>query len=259
MDEKKFDKLVQQYRDRQKPEAKPKEREKNDPDFVPRGNRIPVIERGSIEPNRDTVYRVGEYAPRGFYSQSQLNNNMSGTDANAIYQATHDQRMRGSWNDPDRDLYYKANDMLTEQMGRPLIYKYGNELRLTPMDSSNEFDQYLNNNPFSPEDYMPEAEYNDLFFRYDTPGGQAINEAYRMIGQKPDTARQEWTPENKYDAYVTGADSTQLPNTAERLYEGVGSFYGIPEKLLANDARQNVYSELFQKWLEENNVNLPWM
>ena len=51
-----------------------------------------TIAEGSIDPNRDTVYRVGADDPYGYYSQAQLNNNMSGNDANAIYQATHEQR-----------------------------------------------------------------------------------------------------------------------------------------------------------------------
>ena len=70
----------------------------------------------TIDYGRDTAYVVGGgerspyntidgnpvYAPQ-VYSQSQLNNNMSGTDANAIYQATHDQSYNA--NDPGMMLY----------------------------------------------------------------------------------------------------------------------------------------------------------
>ena len=65
---------------------------------------------------KDTAYVVGGskktpyvtagdnpiYEPQ-VYSQSQLNNNMSGTDANAIYQATHNQAYNA--NDPGTMLY----------------------------------------------------------------------------------------------------------------------------------------------------------
>lgn len=49
----------------------------------------------SINIDRDTVYRVGGADPYGagnYYSQDQLNNNMSGPDANAIQYATNNQR-----------------------------------------------------------------------------------------------------------------------------------------------------------------------
>jgi len=45
---------------------------------------------------KDTAYVVGG-DPR---TQSQLNNNMSGTDANAIYAATHDQGFAPEYNQP---------------------------------------------------------------------------------------------------------------------------------------------------------------
>jgi hypothetical protein len=61
-----------------------------------RGNIAP----GSIDPDVDTVYRVGADDPYGYYSQSQLNNAMSGPDANAIYAATHNQQDIADYNDP---------------------------------------------------------------------------------------------------------------------------------------------------------------
>lgn len=62
--------------------------------YAQRAERQGNIAPGSIDPNRDTVYRVGGADPYGegnYYSQSQLNNAMSGNDANAIYYATHRQ------------------------------------------------------------------------------------------------------------------------------------------------------------------------
>lgn len=68
---------------------------------------------------KDTAYVVGGgrpqegmtdsngnpvYAPQ-IYSQSQLNNNMSGTDANAIYAATHDQSFAPEYNQPYMQRY----------------------------------------------------------------------------------------------------------------------------------------------------------
>lgn len=59
---------------------------------------------GSVDPNRDTVYRVGADDPSGYYTQSQLNNNMSGTDANAIYYATHNQSSPWTYSSPGERL-----------------------------------------------------------------------------------------------------------------------------------------------------------
>lgn len=58
-----------------------------------------IISSGGVNPNRDTVYRVGSADPTGFFTQSQLNNAMSGNDANAIYQATHRQNANWTYND----------------------------------------------------------------------------------------------------------------------------------------------------------------
>ena len=50
-----------------------------------------MVQPGTIDYMTDILYRIGGMNPEGFYSQDQLNNNMSGNDANAIYYATHDQ------------------------------------------------------------------------------------------------------------------------------------------------------------------------
>lgn len=55
-----------------------------------------AITPGTIDFMKDILYRIGGMNPEGFYSQDQLNNNMSGNDANAIYYATHDQRFPGN-------------------------------------------------------------------------------------------------------------------------------------------------------------------
>lgn len=78
--------------------------------YADRAERQGNIAPGSIDPSRDTVYRVGADDPYGYFSQSQLNNNMSGPDANAIYQATHDQR--GYWTYGDRNPRHNVSDML---------------------------------------------------------------------------------------------------------------------------------------------------
>ena len=69
-----------------------------------------AVTPGTIDFIRDTLYRIGAMNPEGFYSQDQLNNNMSGNDANAIYYATHDQRYNP--NDPfeqERNAYRVEN------------------------------------------------------------------------------------------------------------------------------------------------------
>lgn len=178
-----------------------------------------TIAPGSIDPMIDTVYRVGgadPYGPGNYYSQSQLNNNMSGNDANAIYYATHDQKMDETWNDypsdPDENarLIAKANEMLANYQ----IY-----------------------NQVFPNDY---------------PGGQALNEVYRRIGLKPNTARQEAGGVNDYNAYVTGADGLVAPDQAHVLTQGLGSFLGIPDELLQPGAKQNLYAQMVQRMIDEN-------
>lgn len=68
-----------------------------------------AVQPNSIDWMKDTVYRVGEYGPEGFYTQSQLNNNMSGNDANAIYQATHYQDFSNSGPEAERNRYRVEN------------------------------------------------------------------------------------------------------------------------------------------------------
>ena len=177
---------------------------------------------------------------------------MSGTDANAIYQATHDQRMNRTWNDIDGNLLIEANDMLTNLWGKPLIYRYDTGDEQKDQTDIIPVEEIYNDNLFYPDEYVDEGAYDNLYFKPQTFGGQALNEAYRLLGQKPETARQEWTPGNKYDAYVAGADSTIIPGQVERLWEGIGSFAGIPDKLLIPGAKPNMYSRILEKWLEEN-------
>lgn len=58
-----------------------------------------VVGGGSRIPNTTDAYGNPVYEPQ-MYSQSQLNNNMSGNDANAIYYATHDQNVANAYADP---------------------------------------------------------------------------------------------------------------------------------------------------------------
>lgn len=74
-----------------------------------------------VDYNKDTVYVVGndasspvkgvsnmdgsQYYQPQYYTQSQLNNNMSGTDANAIYQATHDPNFAAQYSQPYMQQY----------------------------------------------------------------------------------------------------------------------------------------------------------
>lgn len=55
----------------------------------------------NMDYRKDTAYVVGNQV----IPQSQLNNNMSGTDANAIYQATHDQSFAPEYNQPYMQNY----------------------------------------------------------------------------------------------------------------------------------------------------------
>lgn len=243
---------VQTYRDRWKSESKPKDQKKSDPEFAPRGNRIPTLERHSVDPNKDTVYRVGEYAPRGFYSQSQLNNNMSGTDANAIYQATHDQRMRNTWSDPNPALVDQANVILNQM--------YGPTIEAKPASISDEFADYLFSGELAPVTEKPSAPGTlpDMLYTYDTPGGQAFNTMLRNNGYKVNTGRQYYKPDGSEGAYVAGADALTFPESDLRLYEGYGTGQGIPEVLLDMNAMSNVYSRLLQNYIDRNPANYLW-
>ncbi len=51
------------------------------------------------------------YQPQ-IYTQGQLNNNMSGTDANAIYQATHDPNYAAQYNQPYMQNYLADLDRM---------------------------------------------------------------------------------------------------------------------------------------------------
>lgn len=58
-----------------------------------------VVGGGQAYPGAWTGEGNPVYQPQ-IYTQSQLNNNMSGTDANAIYQATHDPNYAAQYNQP---------------------------------------------------------------------------------------------------------------------------------------------------------------
>jgi hypothetical protein len=101
------ERLVKQYADRAEAEQAPS-----------RGYGAPrdTIAPGSIDPDVDTVYRAGADDPSGYYSQAQLNNAMSGPDANAIFAATHNQQDIADYNEPYWQEY--LGDL--ERMGRKL-------------------------------------------------------------------------------------------------------------------------------------------
>lgn len=174
-----------------------------------------TVEPGSIDPNRDTVYRVGgsdPYEAGNYYSQSQLNNTMSGNDANAIYYATHDQRGRRTYNDPDVALKAEALDI----MGSPI-----NGIL-----------------PFAPDNMT---------------GGEALQEAYRARGLKPYTGQQMYPFS---DAYVAGADAPGYPlspvGRSDVLPQGLGSYEGIPDELMAPGTKKKLYQMYLQQFLEDN-------
>lgn len=131
-----------------------------------------------IDYDKDTVYVVGNdasapvggvrnmdgsqyYAPQ-YYTQSQLNNNMSGTDANAIYQATHDPNYAAQYNQPDMQNYLAdlAAMNLTPYRGQydenynPSTYVTGAAGFMVPnpyrSDAPESFDQVLPANHGSP-------------------------------------------------------------------------------------------------------------
>ena len=171
-----------------------------------------TIAPGSIDPMIDTVYRVGgadPYGPGNYYSQSQLNNNMSGNDANAIYYATHDQTMRDTYNDQNEAL---------KDVALNVLQAWGGQL------------------PYAPDDVT---------------GGQALNQAYRLLSRKPYTGQQL-----NQEAYVTGADAHSYPENPYGaryiLPEGLGSYEGIPDELMEPNAKRNLYNMYLQRFLDEN-------
>lgn len=96
---------------------------------------------GSVNPNRDTVYRVGaESDPLGYFTQDMLNNAMSGPEANAIYQATHRQNDARNYRYmPDLMNQFREEGLkpgTTQQYAQPIggydAYVAGADALLTP-------------------------------------------------------------------------------------------------------------------------------
>ena len=88
----------------------------------------------SVNANRDTVYVMGDPRKSDSFTQSTLNNNMSGTDANAIYAATHNPYDRGTYIDPNPIGEFangaQYNDWLRGQGLKP----YTGEMGATSME-----------------------------------------------------------------------------------------------------------------------------
>ena len=97
-----------------------------------------AITPGTIDFIRDTLYRIGAMNPEGFYSQDQLNNNMSGNDANAIYYATHDQRYPGNprWQDRNERLVAEGYKPYTGQQEASPVW--GQDAYVTGADAASE-------------------------------------------------------------------------------------------------------------------------
>lgn len=97
-----------------------------------------AITPGTIDFIRDTLYRIGAMNPEGFYSQDQLNNNMSGNDANAIYYATHDQRY------PGNEMWKARNERLVPEGYKPYTGQqeaspvWGQDAYVTGADAASE-------------------------------------------------------------------------------------------------------------------------
>lgn len=91
----------------------------------------------SVNANRDTVYVMGDPRSSDSFTQSQLNNNMSGTDANAIYAATHNPYDRGTYIDPNPVMGFdngaQYNDWLRGQGLKP----YTGAMTASPMIQGN--------------------------------------------------------------------------------------------------------------------------
>ena len=239
-----------------------------------RGWNDQIIPAGSIDPLRDTVYKVGgsnPYGPGNYYSQSQLNNNMSGNDANAIYYATHDQRMKDTVRD-NPDIFsassqankdYKAKrilDMLTEA-NDTLVDYYGYPGGAMDIPANKEYyplskEPEHNDGLYWADDYAGSNFMYDMMYTLDDFPGVSLNEADRLTGHKPHTA-QQYPQSGDHNAYVTGADAVYYPNTFDRLDEGMGTTQGIPDVLLDKEAMRNMYAEILRRALEDKGYSLP--
>ena len=204
-----------------------------------------IIAQGGINPQRDTVYRVGSDSPEGYFTQSQLNNAMSGTDANAIFQATHDQSLDRTVNDRSRqaaereyDWYSGAHDPDKNIMLNMEQNRFGSEYGLVP------------NNKLTLADFLRMG------------GGNAYNNRMRNEGYKPYTGQQYLSYETDMDnpgAYVTGADAWMAPEMDETLLQGLGSSQGIPQEYLNKDATRQLYADTLRRMWEEKGYNAPTM
>lgn len=195
-----------------------------------------IIAAGGVNPNRDTLYRVGSADPSGFYTQSQMNNEMSGTDANAIYQATHDQRQTNTWNDTDPRLVNRV-------LGDLGVITGGNANDAT-------FTGFGPNAGVIPNPY--DYEMAARFARDNGLGGQIWNNYLREQGFAPDTGRQVPDEIDRVsDAYVTGADARWVPGYDEFMPQGVGTMEGIPEELISPETRKATYAQILQRLIEQ--------
>ena len=192
-----------------------------------------AVAPGSVDFLRDTVYRVGSEDPSGFFTQSQLNNNMSGNDANAIYAATHSQSPAGTYNDSNYDISHVLDEN-----------RYYPKQVFDPYNWDSFHNQFNDDAVYDPSNWA--YTYGERFL---SPG--AARQAYlRDQGLKVDTGRQVPGGSN---AYVTGADGYYYPDGGiDVLPGGVGSFEGIPKELLKNtDPVGDLYAAMLQAMMSQ--------
>lgn len=160
--------------------------------------------RPKIDYDKDTVYVVGNdasapvkgvqnmdgsqyYAPQ-YYTQSELNNNMSGTDANAIYQATHDPNYAAQYNQPYMQNYLADLDRMNlkpyrgqyDENYNPGTYVTGAAGFMVPnpyrSDAPESFDQVLPANHGSPAGMGGLGIPNT-----NAPGGEGLSQYYANV------------------------------------------------------------------------------
>ncbi len=146
-----------------------------------------MIAPNSVDWMKDTIYRVGGYNPEGFYNQNQLNNNMSGNDANAIYYATHDQRFTNEGPVADRNQYRVDNGYKYWNGAQQSSPVWGDGAYVTGAGAGFEpwYDEALKQNWGSPGGIPDELINPDANMRYaailsqlySNPGGRAAAEA----------------------------------------------------------------------------------
>lgn len=91
----------------------------------------------SVNANRDTVYVMGDPRNSDSFTQSQLNNNMSGTDANAIYAATHNPYDRGTYTDPNPVMGFDNGAQYNEWLRDQGLKPYTGAMTASPMIQGN--------------------------------------------------------------------------------------------------------------------------